>query len=124
MHGRKKHLVFHFIAFASVDLFVAATAAVLASLVPLGRRTPISWSSLGAVDVRPGTIALAVGCCVAWHVVFRTHGLYRSWRMGIIVAEWWEIARATFVGTLIFSGLAAFFVQIVVTRSFLLTFWA
>ena len=98
-------------------------AALLAGVLLSGVDPTAAWLSLTATRPSSSELALLAGLGLLWHYVFRSHGLYRSRRMGLIMAEWWDITRAVSLGTLMFAGLALLFEDGRVSRGFILTFW-
>ena len=61
---------------------------------------------------------------VLWNIIFGAFGLYRSRRVGLMTTEWWDVAKAVAVGTLILSGLAMVFNFSAVNRGFIAAFFA
>jgi exopolysaccharide biosynthesis polyprenyl glycosylphosphotransferase len=63
------------------------------------------------------------GFAVLWNIIFGAFGLYRSRRVGLMTDEWWDIAKAVGVGTLILSGLGLVFDLSAVNRMFIAVFF-
>jgi exopolysaccharide biosynthesis polyprenyl glycosylphosphotransferase len=68
-------------------------------------------------------VLLFIGFAVLWHVIFRVRGLYRSRHIGLLVSEWWEVAKATALGTFVLAGLSVALPLRAVDRQFLAVFF-
>jgi exopolysaccharide biosynthesis polyprenyl glycosylphosphotransferase len=124
LQGRRRRLILHFWAFTATDVAIVAAAGLAGWLLTVAGADPATaWLHLSASGPKPADVALAAGLVLVWHYVFRSLGLYRSRRMGLIMAEWWDITRAVSVGTLMFAGLAVVFGQAHVGRAFIAAFW-
>jgi exopolysaccharide biosynthesis polyprenyl glycosylphosphotransferase len=106
-------------AFRVADLCVMTAAFGLALIVSAGVASPNNPAEFLAVRIKLSNTLLFMGFAVLWHVIFRAHGLYRSRRIGLLVSEWWDIAKAVAMGTLILAGLAVVLRLVAVDRRFL-----
>ena len=110
-------------AFRVADLCVMSAAFGLALLVSAGVASPNNPAAFLAVRIRLSNIILFAGFALLWHVIFRARGLYRSRRIGLLVSEWWDIAKAVALGTLILAGLGLVLRLAAVDRRFLAVFF-
>jgi exopolysaccharide biosynthesis polyprenyl glycosylphosphotransferase len=114
----------HFGAFTATDVAIVVMAGLVAWMVT---STPVPLAQvlfhLSQHPPKVEDIALVMAVMALWHYVFKSLGLYRSRRMGLIMAEWWDITRAVTLGTLLFAGLATIFERVQVGRSFIFIFW-
>jgi len=110
-------------AFRVADLCVMSGAFGLALLVSAGSASPNNPAEFLAVRIKLSNALLFLGFAALWHVIFRARGLYRSRRIGLLVSEWWDIAKAVALGTLIFAGLALVLRLVAVDRRFLTVFF-
>jgi FlaA1/EpsC-like NDP-sugar epimerase len=111
-------------AFRVADALVMAAAFAIALLVTAEESSPRNPAEFLAVRVKVSNALLFLGFMLAWHLVFRLRGLYRSRRIGLLVSEWWDVAKAVGLGTLLLAGLAVLLHLEAVSRSFLLAFFA
>jgi len=111
-------------AFRVADLCVMSAAFGLALLVSADIASPNNPAEFLAVRIKLSNVLLFMGFAVLWHVLFRARGLYRSRRIGLLVSEWWDVAKAVVLGTLILAGLAVVLRLIAVDRRFLAVFFA
>ena len=110
-------------AFRVADLCVMTAAFGLALLVSAGTASPNNPTEFLAVRIKLSNAFLFMGFAVLWHVIFRARGMYRSRRIGLLVSEWWDIAKAVAFGTLILAGLALVLRLAAVDRRFLAVFF-
>ena len=110
-------------AFRVADLCAMTAAFGLALLVSAGAASPNNPAEFLAVRIKLSNALLFMGFAVLWHVIFRARGLYRSRRIGLLVSEWWDIAKAVALGTLILAGLAVALRLVAVDRRFLAVFF-
>jgi len=110
-------------AFRVADLCVMSAAFGLALLVSAGAASPSNPAEFLAVRIKLSNVLLFMGLAVLWHVLFRARGLYRSRRIGLLVSEWWDIAKAVALGTLILAGLGLVLRLVAVDRRFLAVFF-
>jgi exopolysaccharide biosynthesis polyprenyl glycosylphosphotransferase len=75
------------------------------------------------VRVKVSNALLFLGFMLAWHLVFRLRGMYLSRRIGLVVSEWWAVAKAVGLGTLLLAALAVLLTLQAVNRRFLLVFF-
>jgi exopolysaccharide biosynthesis polyprenyl glycosylphosphotransferase len=123
LQSRQRRLLAHFWAFTAADVSILALAGIAGWL----QAQPDPWTALRLLpSLRPAStdLLLAAGVVFLWHYVFRTQGLYRSRRMGLIMAEWWDITRAASFGTLMLAGLVVLFDRGLLSRAYVVTFWA
>src|SRR5512145_1383055 len=88
------------------DLAVVAWAFGVVYAVTTGLTSASDVHSLLATRVQISDVARALLFAFAWHLCFRTQGLYRSHRIGWLIAEVWAVTRATALGTLVFGSLS------------------
>jgi exopolysaccharide biosynthesis polyprenyl glycosylphosphotransferase len=110
-------------AFRAADLCAMSAAFGLALLVSAGAASPNNPAEFLAVRIKLSNALLFMGFAVLWHLIFRARGLYRSRRIGLLVSEWWDIAKAVALGTLILAGLAVVLRLVAVDRRFLAVFF-
>jgi len=105
------------------DVVVMAFA-FAAAIVLAGQTSGVG--SLGdflAVRIKLTNFAFFAAWALTWYLIFRHFGLYRSRRVGLITAEWWDITKAVGVGTLFLASAALVFHLTAVNRVFLATFF-
>jgi exopolysaccharide biosynthesis polyprenyl glycosylphosphotransferase len=110
-------------AFMAADLVVMALAFALGLLASAETASPGNPSEFLSLRIKVSNALLFLGYVLVWHLIFRVRGLYQSRRIGLRIAEWWDIARAISLGTLVLAGLALVFNLTAVTRRFLVVFW-
>ena len=110
-------------AFRVADALVMAVAFATALLVTAEQASPQNPAEFLAVRIKVSNVLLFLGFVLAWHLTFRLQGLYRSRRIGLMVSEWWDVAKAVALGTLLLSGLALLLHLQAVDRGFLLVFF-
>ena len=110
-------------AFRVADALVMAGAFATALLVTAEEASPQNPAEFLAVRIKVSNALLFLGFLLAWHLVFRLRGLYRSRRIGLLASEWWDVAKAVALGTLLLSGLAMLLRLQAVDRGFLLVFF-
>jgi exopolysaccharide biosynthesis polyprenyl glycosylphosphotransferase len=76
-----------------------------------------------AMRIKLVNFAFFAAWALTWHLVFRYFGLYRSRRVGLMTAEWWDITKAVSIGTVFLAGVALVFDLTAVNRVFLATFF-
>jgi len=111
-------------AFLMVDLCVMAAAFALALLVSADTFSPGNPAWFLAVRVKVSNFLLFVGLLVTWHLIFRAQGLYQSRRIALLASEWWEVAKAVALGTLVLALVALLADLQAVDRTFLGVFFA
>ena len=109
--------------FVVADLGVMASAFGVVYAVTFGLTSAGDIRTLLATRVDLSDVARALLFAFAWHLCFRTQGLYRSHRIGWLIAEVWDVTRATALGTLVFGSLSLFLTTSFASRSFLLLFF-
>lgn len=110
-------------AFRVADVVVMGFAFVIALGLTAETASPQNPAEFLAVRVKVSNALLFLGFAVAWHVICRAQGLYRSRRIGLMVSEWWDVAKAVGLGTLLLASLALLLRLQAVDRSFLLVFF-
>lgn len=121
MHSLRRQLLLS--AFRVADALVMGFAFAMALLITAETVSPHNPAEFLSVRVKISNALLFLGFVLAWHLIFRVRGLYRSRRIGLLVSEWWDVARAVALGTLLLSGLALLLRLDAVDRSFLLIFF-
>ena len=71
----------------------------------------------------PPNLFLLAGLCLAWHILFTFHSLYRSRRLLSRWHEIIEVVKATSLGTLVLLLILLILRKSVITPDFILTFW-
>jgi FlaA1/EpsC-like NDP-sugar epimerase len=110
-------------AFRVADALVMAAAFAIALAVTAEQSSPHDPAGFLSVRVKISNALLFIGFVLAWHLVFRLRGLYRSRRVSLVVAEWWHVTKAIALGTLLLSALALLLRLEAVGRRFLLAFF-
>jgi exopolysaccharide biosynthesis polyprenyl glycosylphosphotransferase len=111
-------------AFRVADALVMSLAFAIALLVTAetaGAHNPAEFLS---VRVKVSNALLFFGFMFAWHLILRFRGLYLSRRIGLLVSEWWAVAKAVALGTLLLAGLGLLLKLEAVDRGFLVVFFA
>jgi exopolysaccharide biosynthesis polyprenyl glycosylphosphotransferase len=108
-------------AFRTADVAVMAIAFVVAMVVS-AQWTSVDWEDFLAVRIKLSNILLFISFAAVWHLIFSSHGLYRSRRIGLVKVESWEVAKAVILGTLLLSAFALGFRISAIDRIFLTTF--
>ena len=111
-------------AFYIADLCVMAIAFALALFVSADTASPSNPGEFLAVRVKVSNLLLFAALLVIWHLVFRTHHLYHSKRIGPLGSEWWDVAKAVALGTLVLALVAVVAHLEAVDRTFLGVFFA
>jgi exopolysaccharide biosynthesis polyprenyl glycosylphosphotransferase len=109
-------------AFRVADVLVMAGAFAAALFLTAEVSSPHNPAEFLSVRVKVANALLFLGLLLGWHLVFRLRGLYLSRRIGLLVSEWWEVAKAVALGTLLLAAAALLFDLEAVDRSFLLIF--
>jgi exopolysaccharide biosynthesis polyprenyl glycosylphosphotransferase len=109
-------------AFRVADALVMAAAFATALIVTAEQASPNNPAEFLSVRIKISNALLFLGFVLAWHLIFRLRGLYRSRRIGLVVSEWWDVTKAVALGTLLLSALALLLHLEAVDRSFLLVF--
>lgn len=121
MHNLRRQLLLD--AFRVADALVMGFAFATALLFTADQASPNNPAEFLAVRVKVSNALLFLGFVLAWHLTFRMRGLYRSRRIGLVASEWWDIAKAVSLGTLLLSGLALLLHLEAVDRGFLAAFF-
>jgi len=121
MHDLRRKLLFD--AFRVADVLVMGFAFALALLFTADQASPNNPAEFLSVRVKVSNALLFLGFLLAWHLIFRLRGLYRSRRIGLVVSEWLDVAKAVALGTLLLSAIALLLHLEAVDRSFLLVFF-
>jgi exopolysaccharide biosynthesis polyprenyl glycosylphosphotransferase len=109
--------------FRVLDLCAMAFAFGLALVVQAGLANPGNPIVFLAVRIKLSNAILFGGFTVLWHAIFKLRGLYRSRLIGLVVSEWWEVAKAVSLGTIVLAGLAVVVPLKAVDRRFLVLFF-
>jgi len=110
-------------AFRLADLCVMGLAFGLALLVSAGTLSPEDPAGFLSMRIKLSNALLFAGLLLAWHLIFRMRGLYRSRRIGLMLAEWWDMTKAIALGTLALAGVALLARLQAVDRLFLAVFF-
>jgi exopolysaccharide biosynthesis polyprenyl glycosylphosphotransferase len=110
-------------AFRVADALVMAAAFAIALAVTAEQSSPHDPAEFLSARVKVSNALLFLGFVLAWHLVFRLRGLYRSRRVSLVVSEWWDVTKAIALGTLLLSALALLQRLEAVDRRFLLAFF-
>jgi exopolysaccharide biosynthesis polyprenyl glycosylphosphotransferase len=111
-------------AFETLDVSVMLCAFGIAIVVPyyeIGRT--VSFSNFLHVRVEVHNFFIFLGLGTAWHLSFRSFGLYESRRMSSRWSEIRDVVKATCVGVLVFMAASVLFRIRLATPAFLGTFW-
>jgi exopolysaccharide biosynthesis polyprenyl glycosylphosphotransferase len=111
-------------AFRIADALVMSFAfavALVATAEAVGSHNPAEFLS---VRVKVSNFLLFFGFMIAWHLIFRLRGLYLSRRIGLLVSEWWAVAKAVALGTLLLAALGLLLKLEAVDRGFLVLFFS
>lgn len=109
-------------AFRIADLAVMALAFNI-TMAASAQSISMDYEQFLAVRLKVSNILLFLGFALIWHLIFASHGLYRSRRIGLIKVEWWEVTKAVALGTLCLAGFALFFRISAIDGTFLTTFF-
>ena len=121
MHFLKRRFLLNCLRVSDVVVMVVAFAA---AFVLAGRTGDVG--GLGeflAVRIKIVNFVFFAVWVLTWYLIFRYFGLYRSRRVGLMTAEWWDITKAVSIGTLLLAGAALVFNLTAVNRVFLATFF-
>jgi exopolysaccharide biosynthesis polyprenyl glycosylphosphotransferase len=105
------------------DLVVMAIAFGIAFVVAVQSVQPGSIGEYLAVRIKVVNFLFFIGWVVAWHLILKSFGLYRSRRAVVMASEWWAVTKAVTVGTLVLSFAAVLLKFSAVNTLFLLTFF-
>lgn len=104
------------------DVLVMTGAFFLAFFLS-ARQTGLNFDEFLSVRIKLTNLILFLCFALAWYLIFSWHGLYRSRRIGLWKAEWWEVVKSITLGTLLLS-MFAFLADIsAVSRTFLAAFF-
>jgi exopolysaccharide biosynthesis polyprenyl glycosylphosphotransferase len=109
-------------AFRAGDAVVMLVAFTLAFLLSGHRSSPGNLPDFLSARIRVSNVLCLVAFTLIWYVVFKSFGLYRSRRMGVVTTELWDIIRAVMLGTFILATLAVLVKISAVNRTFLTSF--
>ncbi len=121
MHEKRRRMLLNCLRAGDLVVLTAALAAALAfsGQYVEGREL----DEFLAVRVKLVNFAFFAAFAVLWNIIFGAFGLYRSRRVGLMSTEWWDVAKAVAVGTLILSGLGLVFDFSAVNRAFIAVFF-
>ncbi len=111
-------------AFRATDVVVMLLALTAASLLSARGIRPDSFAEVLAVRVSLANLLFVALFAVGWHLILRSHALYRSRRIGRKRSEWLTIAEATLVGTLVLAAAALVLDISLIDGHFLIVFVA
>jgi len=121
MHEARRRLLLNCLRTADLAVMTAAFAAALVFSGQVVEGYPVD--EFLTVRVKLLNFVFFAGYAVLWNIIFGAFGLYRSRRAGLMTTEWWDVAKAVAVGTLILSGLAMVFDFSAVNRGFIAAFF-
>ena len=104
------------------DIAVMGMAFATAFILVAQQGGLYQFSEFLSARIKIANIVLLLALAGAWHLIFRSQGLYRSRRIGQLSDEWWEVTKATMFGTLVLAAVALLLDLTAVTRSFLAVF--
>jgi exopolysaccharide biosynthesis polyprenyl glycosylphosphotransferase len=120
MHETRRRLLLNLLRIADLVVMAAAFAAALIVTGQYAKGHPID--EFLTLRVKLLNFVFFMAFAVLWNVILGAFGLYRSRRVGLLSDEWWDIAKAVAVGTLILASLAVVFDFSAVNRVFLAVF--
>jgi exopolysaccharide biosynthesis polyprenyl glycosylphosphotransferase len=91
------------------DLSILVFAFALSAVLALGVGRVISIADFFSMRFSVGNFLLFVGLLVLWHNIFASMGLYGSHRFASRLSESWDVAKATFLSSLILTVAALLF---------------
>jgi exopolysaccharide biosynthesis polyprenyl glycosylphosphotransferase len=121
MHEKRRRLLLNCLRAGDLVVMTAALALALAFSGQVVEGSPLD--EFLTVRVKLVNFGFFAGFAVLWNIIFGAFGLYRSRRVGLMTTEWWDVAKAVAVGTLILSGLALVFDFSAVNRGFIAAFF-
>jgi exopolysaccharide biosynthesis polyprenyl glycosylphosphotransferase len=110
-------------AFKLFDLALMVSSFLLATVL-VSRDNRFSLQELISMRVKVGNFVLFFCFLVAWHLVLRGFGLYRSWRLWSRYGELANMLKATSLGTIVILAFTLVFRIALITPTFLFVFWA
>jgi len=96
----------------------------LAFVVSSEQTTFEGFQEFLAVRIKLSNFLLFFGFCAAWGLIFRSFGLYHSFRIGRRSLELWNVTKAVAVGTALIAVAALAFDISAISRRFLIVFLA
>jgi exopolysaccharide biosynthesis polyprenyl glycosylphosphotransferase len=121
MHEKRRRVLLNCLRCADLVVMAAAFAVALLFSGKVVEGSPLD--EFLTVRVKLLNLAFFAGFAVLWNVIFGAFGLYRSRRVGLMTDEWWDVAKAVGVGTLILSGFGLVFNFSAVNRAFVAGFF-
>ena len=121
MHEKRRRLLLNCLRAGDLVVMTAALALALAFSGQVVEGSPLD--EFLTVRVKLVNFVFFAAFAVLWNIIFGAFGLYRSRRVGLMTTEWWDVAKAAAVGTLILSGLALVFDFSAVNRAFIVVFF-
>ena len=109
-------------AFRTADLAVMGLVFNI-TMAASAQSISMDYEQFLAVRLELSNILLFLGFALIWHLIFASHGLYRSPRIGLIRVEWWEVAKAVVLGTLCLASFVLLFRISAIHGTFLTTFF-
>jgi len=109
-------------AFKLFDLGLMVSSFLLATLA-VYRGSGFSLEQFLSMRIKVWNLVLFLGFVVAWHVVLKAFGLYKSWRLSSRRDELAQLLNATSWGTLIIVVFSVAFNIKLMTPAFVVVFW-
>lgn len=120
MQGLKQRILLN--VYCALDVVAVVIAFSIAFFVS-SQQTDVNFEEFLSVRVKLSNLLLFICFVCAWHLIFRSYGLYRSRRIGQIRAEWWEVTKGVVLGTFLLAAVALLADFSAVNRTFLSTFF-
>lgn len=121
MHETRRRLLLNCLRVGDLLVLTTALAVALVFSGQVVEGSPLD--EFLAVRVKLVNFLFFAGFAVLWNIIFGAFGLYRSRRVGLMTTEWWDIAKAVAIGTLLLSGFAMVFNFSAVNRGFIASFF-
>ena len=119
----KKHRQVLIKIYPHLDLLIMVCTFFAAALAVAHAESDIHFYEFISMRFKLGNFALLGGILFLWHVIFSAFGLYDSRRLSSFRAEFFDILKATTVGTVIVSSLSFLFHIQMANNIFLALFW-
>ena len=106
-----------------LDLLIMVCTFFAAALAVAHAESGIHFLEFFSMRIKVQNFVLLAGILFLWHVVFSAFGLYDSRRLSSFRVEFFDILKATTVGTVIVSSLSFLFHIKMADNTFLSLFW-
>lgn len=106
------------------DLFMLAVSFLFALAITGYLGSDGSLAEFLSIRVKVGNILMFLGFALCWMGIFEAFGLYRSRRISPLLALWWDVLKATVMGTLLLPAVSMVLSLEAVDRTFVLAFFA